>query len=110
MVLANRADTAPNADWSSHGPKILPLQGAVGITGVIFLAVGFIGGTGILSKREKKEKDVRVPLDIVLKAHAPEAAPQSQPQVQQALPPANSNPAAAPPSQETGKIGVRRIA
>ena len=55
MVLANRPDTTPNADWSSHGPRILPLQGAVGITGVIFLTVGFLGGTGIFAKKDKKE-------------------------------------------------------
>lgn len=109
LVLAHRADTTPNADWGSHGPVIPPLQAAIGMIGFVFLVVGFLGGLidAINTKRGKKEKDVRVPLDIILKAHAPEAVQQSP---QNALPPKNVNSAAAGRPQETKRIGVQRTA
>ena len=97
-VLAHRTDTAPNPDWGSYGPIFYPAQTAIGILGLTLIAVGFIGGTGVFSKKDKKDKDVRVPLDIVLKAHAPESVEQP---TTQALPAA---------AEQPEKIGVRRIA
>lgn len=102
-VLAHRENTTPNDDWGKYGPTLNLVSGAgvvqalIGALGLVMIGAGFIGGSGVLEKKSK-DKDVRVPLDIILKAHAAEQPAAAAPEP------------GATPAQPPEKIGVRRIA